>query len=184
MTNDKWQTRPLVRGRSTETRQQLSDNNLRTEVTSRRVGSIPRHTGWLTVSCNVTSTSNAWGYSFPGRNKYRNLAPSGFGESQKLRQWVPRDSDPRKTVLARPSKKWKPQTRPLVRKGGTHHETRNCLKATEARRREIGRGRRWGLTPRQTGRLTVGRNITSNFTFDVPHRVEWKDKRKKVKSNL
>jgi hypothetical protein len=48
------------RGRSTETRLQLSDSNVLAGsnlVTSSRVGSTPRHTDWLTVSRKVTSTS-------------------------------------------------------------------------------------------------------------------------------
>jgi hypothetical protein len=49
------------------------------------------------------------------------------------------------------------QTRPLVREGAPHQQTRSCLKIIKERREKIGRG---CLTPRQTGRLTVGRNIT------------------------
>jgi hypothetical protein len=44
----------------------------------------------------------------------------------------------------------KQQTRPLVRDGVTHPQTRNCLTLTKI----------WGLTPRLTGRLTVGHNVT------------------------
>jgi hypothetical protein len=48
----------------------------------------------------------------------------------KILSWVPRDSDPKKTPLARPSNSWKAKTRPLVRKGAPHQQTRNCLKHT------------------------------------------------------
>jgi hypothetical protein len=46
-------------------------------------------------------------------------------------------------------KDWKLQTRLLVREGAPHHYICNCLA-----------GPSWCLTPRQTGRLTVGCTIT------------------------
>jgi hypothetical protein len=60
-----------------------------------------------------------------------------------------------------PCKNWKLQTRLLVREGAPHQQTRKCLKNNQ---RENGKN--WSrvpdecLTPRQTGRLTVGRNVT------------------------
>jgi hypothetical protein len=70
---------------------------------------------------------------------------------------VPRDSDPRVTALARASSNCKRQTRSLVRERerAPYQQTRNCLTVIKI----------WSLTPdgcfirRQTGRLTVGRNI-------------------------
>jgi hypothetical protein len=75
--------------------------------------------------------------------------------------WVPRDSDPRMTALARSSSNCKRQTRPLVRKGAPHQQTRNCLRVTKI----WSWNPRWGLTSRQTGRLTVGRNVTMTSTL-------------------
>jgi hypothetical protein len=58
-------------------------------------------------------------------------SPCNLGESEircsKIGPWVARDSDPRKTVLARPSSNWKLQTRPGVREGAPHQQTRNFL---------------------------------------------------------
>jgi hypothetical protein len=42
---------------------------------------------------------------------------------------VPRDSDPRKTTLARASSIYKRQTRPLVRESAPDKQARNCQKA-------------------------------------------------------
>jgi hypothetical protein len=39
---------------------------------------------------------------------------------------IPKDSDPRKTALARASSIYKRQTNPLVRKGAPQTEDRNC----------------------------------------------------------
>jgi hypothetical protein len=52
------------------------------------------------------------------------------GKSQKWDSKIwsrdPRDSDPRKTALARPSSIYKRQTRPLVREGAPQKQDRNC----------------------------------------------------------
>jgi hypothetical protein len=57
--------------------------------------------------------------------------PSRLGESRirdrKIWSRVPRDSDPRMTVLAKSSSNCKRQTRPLVRDSAPHQQTRNCL---------------------------------------------------------
>jgi hypothetical protein len=69
---------------------------------------------------------------------------------------VPRDWDPRMTALARASSNCKRQTRPLVRESAPHQQNRNCLTVIKI----------WSqapdgcFIPRQTGRLTVGRNIS------------------------
>jgi hypothetical protein len=59
------------------------------------------------------------------------------------------------TTLARARSNCKRQTRPLVRESAPHQQNRNCLTVIKI----------WSLAPdgcfipRQTGRLTVGRNI-------------------------
>jgi hypothetical protein len=67
------------------------------------------------------------------------------------------NSDPRMTALARFSN-CKRQTRPLVIGGAPHQQTRNCL--TAKKKKNWSCAPDGGLTPRQTGRLIVGRNIT------------------------
>jgi hypothetical protein len=73
----------------------------------------------------------------------------------KILSRVQRDSDPRKVALARASSMYKRQTRPLVREGAPRKQDRNCQKLISI----------WSWAPdgcfvsRQTGRLTVGRNI-------------------------
>jgi hypothetical protein len=84
--------------------------------------------------------------------------PSRLGESWDSKIWtyVPQVSDRRMTVLVRNSSNCKWQTCPHVREGAPHQHTHNCLAVTKI----------WslapdgGFTPRQTGQLTVGRNIT------------------------
>jgi hypothetical protein len=91
--------------------------------------------------------------------------PSRLGESQiwncKIWPWFPRDSNPRMTVLAKTRSNCKLQTRPVVRQRAPHQPTRNSLTVTKI----------WSwaqdgcLTPRQTGRLDVGRNITLTLSL-------------------
>jgi hypothetical protein len=78
----------------------------------------------------------------------------------KICSWVPWDSDLRKAALAIPGKNWKLQTRLLVREGAPQQLARNYLKIMKERRGKIGRVSQMGAWHRQTGRLTVGRNIT------------------------
>jgi hypothetical protein len=65
----------------------------------------------------------------------------------------------------------KGQTRPLVREGAPHQQNRNCLTVIKI----------WSyapdgcLTPRQTGRLTVGRNITHSLTHSQENKWEKKE---------
>jgi hypothetical protein len=68
----------------------------------------------------------------------------------------------RLTALARPSSSCKEQTRPPVREGSPlstgpqlSHSNNNLV---------VGRGR--GLTPRQTGRLAIDRNVTLTLASD------------------
>jgi hypothetical protein len=62
----------------------------------------------------------------------------------------------------------KRQNRPLVREGAPPQQTRNCLTVTK-----IWSWAPYGcLTPRQTGRLTVGRNMTL-WVFSSGAAAEW-----------
>jgi hypothetical protein len=63
------------------------------------------------------------------------------------------------TALARASSNCKRQTRPLVREGAPHRQTGNCLTVAK-----IWSCPSRGLTPRQTGPLTVGRTVTLTLT--------------------
>jgi hypothetical protein len=65
------------------------------------------------------------------------------------------------TALAKTCSNCKRQTRPLLREGAPHQQTRNCLTVTKI----------WpwapdgGFTTRQTGRLTIVSNIIFDFEF-------------------
>jgi hypothetical protein len=59
------------------------------------------------------------------------------------------------------------QTRPLVREGATTSQSRNCLKEISRRKTNLSRVPDGRLTPGQTGRLTVGRKLTSTSTSDT-----------------
>jgi hypothetical protein len=65
-------------------------------------------------------------------------------------------------VLARQSSKCKLQTRPLVKQGASHQQIRNSLKIIKKKWSRVPSGR---LTPRNSGRLTVGHNITLILTL-------------------
>jgi hypothetical protein len=102
---------------------------------SRRWGSTPRLTDWLTVSRNVTFTLNRSSHPCGGGVGYLHRDPASVrrrrkGTSQiwdsKIRPRVPRDSGPRKTTLARVSNIYKRQTHPLVREGAPQKQDRNC----------------------------------------------------------
>jgi hypothetical protein len=61
------------------------------------------------------------------------------------------------------------QTCPLVREGASKQYTRNCLKEISKRKKNwswVPDGR---LTPRQIGRLTVSRNVTSTSMYNQVH---------------
>jgi hypothetical protein len=66
------------------------------------------------------------------------------------------DSDPRMVALATPSTSCNLQTCPLVREGAPHQQTRNCMTIIIVCSWALDRC----LTARQSGRLTVGRNMT------------------------
>jgi hypothetical protein len=56
------------------------------------------------------------------------------------------------------------QTRPLVREGVTKLQARNCLKKISRREKKLVTVPRWVPGTRQTGRLTVGRKLTTTST--------------------
>jgi hypothetical protein len=56
------------------------------------------------------------------------------------------------------------KTRPLVREGASHQQTCNCLKIIKEKGKIWLRVPDGCLTSRQTGGLTVGRNVTSTLT--------------------
>jgi hypothetical protein len=80
-------------------------------------------------------------------------------ETGVLLSLVPRDSDARMTALAKVNSKCKRQTRPLVEVASHINKPRT------GSNKNLVLGLRWGLTPRQTGRLIVGRNITLTLTL-------------------
>jgi hypothetical protein len=107
------------------------------------------------------------------KNNQRKLLHSlGWGSlknrDNKICSWVPWDSDGRKASLAMPGKNWKLQTRLLVW-GDTPNHTNPQL----SKNNKSEKGENWSrvpdecLTPRQTGRLTVGRNKILNFALTL-----------------
>jgi hypothetical protein len=56
------------------------------------------------------------------------------------------------------------QTRPLVREGATKQQRRSCLRKISWRRKNWSRVPDGRLIPGRTGRLTVGRKLTSTST--------------------
>jgi hypothetical protein len=56
------------------------------------------------------------------------------------------------------------QTRPLVRKGATKQQTLNSLKKISRRKKNCSRVPDGCPTPRQAGRQTIGRKLTSTST--------------------
>jgi hypothetical protein len=160
------------RGRPTKTRPWLSKSN-KYLVMSSIWGSTPRRTDWLTFSGNITST---WTLSLPcipcgGGVEYLHRNPASrrrlrHGKSRiwdsKIWSRVPRDSDPRMTVLASASSNCKRQTRPFFRVSAPNQHTRNCLTVIKI----------WSLVPdgcsipTESDRLTVGCNIRSRFSLD------------------
>jgi hypothetical protein len=65
----------------------------------------------------------------PASRRRRRKGKSQIWDS-KIWSRVPRDSDPRKTTLARASSIYKRQTCPLVRKGAPQKQDRNCQSVT------------------------------------------------------
>jgi hypothetical protein len=96
-------------------------------------------------SCKwIRQTQFLWvylGYSVPGEYIYGdlNLQIGGLNfETVKIWSLSLRDSDPRRTALARPSNNCEQQTRPLVREGAPHQEIHICLKMIEKEEKLIG----------------------------------------------
>jgi hypothetical protein len=102
---------------------------------------------------------------------HRNPASRRRRRKGKSRIWdstlwsrVPRESDPKMSALERARSNCKRQTRPLVRQGASHQQTSNYLTVIKI----------WSwapdecFIPRQTGRQTVGRNMTLTLTKGRP----------------
>jgi hypothetical protein len=146
---------------------------------SPRWGSTPRLTDWLTVSRNVTliwlelREFNPCGggvkylHRDPARRRRRRKGKSQIPDS-KIWSRVPRDSNPRKTALARASSKYTRQTRSLVREGAPQTRDLNCQTVINIWSwAPDGAGHQdwltdW-LTDRLTDWLTVSRNVTLTF---------------------
>jgi hypothetical protein len=78
-------------------------------------------------------------HRYPASRRRRRKEKSQNRDS-KMWSRVPRDSDPRKTALARASSIYKGQTRPLVREGAQKKKDRNCQTVINM----------WASTPRLT----------------------------------
>jgi hypothetical protein len=74
-----------------------------------------------------------------------------------------------KTVLTVMKQNGEGQICPLVREGAPHQQTRNCLTVAKM----WSWARDGCLTPRQTGRLTIGRNITLSLILVCEVVVRW-----------
>jgi hypothetical protein len=125
------------------------------------------HTFRYSTNEDVTPQDISVGYNWATlflRDINMGIWPSMLGQSKirdsKILSWVLWDSDPRMSALARPSscKLW---THPLVRECIPHLSTCNLLTLIQIWSRKPD----GCLTPWQTGRLTVGRNITLTLTL-------------------
>jgi hypothetical protein len=104
-----------------------------------------------------------------GRVEYLHRRPAscrrqkGKAEIWDSKIWsrVPHDSDPKMAVLAKASSNCKQQTHPLVRESAPHQQVCSCLTVIKI----------WSYVPdgcfipRQTGRLSMGHNITLTLTW-------------------
>jgi hypothetical protein len=98
---------------------------------------------------------------------HRDTASRRWRQNGKSRVWdskiwsrVPRDSDPRNTVLARASSIYKRQTCPLVREGAPQKQDRKC----QTGKKYLVMSPRWGLHTK-TYWLT-GHQLQCDFDFD------------------
>jgi hypothetical protein len=96
------------------------------------------------------------------------------GKSQiwdrKIWSRVPRDSDPRKTTLARASSIYKRQTRPIAREGAAQKQDRNCQRVINI----------WSWAPDGPDTKTywlTDRQSQSDFDFDL----SWVSRRQPAK---
>jgi hypothetical protein len=103
-------------------------------------------------------------HRIPASRRRRRKGKSRIWDS-KIGSGVPRDSDPRMTALVRASSYYKRQTRPLVRGRAPHQQTRNHLTVM----RIYSKAPDACSIPGQTGRLTVGRNISLTLTWIGVH---------------
>jgi hypothetical protein len=92
---------------------------------------------WIICRTQVGTTWKIYCHKYPcgGGVEYLHRDPASRkrrrkGKSQiwdsKIWSQLPRDSDPKKTALARASSMYKRQTRPLVREGALRNKERNC----------------------------------------------------------
>jgi hypothetical protein len=72
-------------------------------------------------------------------------------------------------LVARASSICKWQTCPLIREGAPNEQTCNCLTVTKI----LDLGPSCGLTPKQTGQLIVGRNVTLILTLKLVESWQW-----------
>jgi hypothetical protein len=114
----------------------------RTSIAEQRLGThVPAATDTLVKSQGVTDWHTfSWQRIRQNDNQlFEVVISSRFSRSRRRRRkgksqnweskiWsqVPRDSDSRKTALARASNTYKTQTRPLVREGAPLEQDRNC----------------------------------------------------------
>jgi hypothetical protein len=110
--------------------------------------------GYITraVSCR-TEVVEAWSSAStvaPASRRTRRRGKSQIWDS-KICSRAPRDSDPRKTALARTNSIYKRQACPLVREGAPQKQTRNCKTVINT---YLLMNPRWDSTPRVTDWLT------------------------------
>jgi hypothetical protein len=137
-------------------------NGSRHDVTDERasiqhgsVGTIlnPRN---RVIMLRTSSKASAHCHRNSPSRKRRRKGKSQIWDS-KIRSQVPRDSDPRKTALARANRICKGQTRPLVREGAPQKQHRNCQTVINILSWVPDGARHLDLL---TDWLTVGRNVT------------------------
>jgi hypothetical protein len=116
---------------------------------------FPRSHKW--VGLLDRSSSDAWGYKWATLflEEIRVNIGTCPSRMQKSENWVTLYSDQRKIALARPSRYWKLQTRPLVREGAPHQQTRNCPQIILKEEEKLVTILDVCLTRRQTGWLNT-----------------------------
>jgi hypothetical protein len=109
------------------------------------------------------------GHPVPVGYKYGGPGPPGWGSlknwDNKIWSWVPQDWDPRETELARPAAKV--NYRPVLssERDLQYNKPPNCPKKISRWKKNWLRVPDDCMSPRRTGRLTVGRNIILTLTI-------------------
>jgi hypothetical protein len=116
----------------------------------------------------TTTESSATGVEArdPASSRRRRKGKSGIWDS-KIWSRVPRDSDPRKTVVARTSSIYKRGACPLVREGAPPKEGHNCQTAIHIWPWASDRARQ-----RFTDWLIVSRNVSYTLTLTLRVQLE------------